>query len=61
MSALQYFDLMDEIFLYHSKFLQDNNYGSRTMLFMELMAYRGKLQKELMYFLSWLISNNGKK
>lgn len=62
MSALQYFDLFDEILLSHaeaSKFA-GAKYGSKTVMFMELMACKGKLQRELLYFLSWLISNNGK-
>jgi len=62
MSALQYLDLFDEVLLYHTlgfTTISGKKYGSKTIPFMELMAFKGQLQRELMYFLSWLISNNG--
>ena len=61
MSALQYFDLFDEILVNQTneRGFVENNYDSKTIMFMELMSYKGKLQRELLYFLSWLISNNG--
>jgi len=64
MSALQYFDLFDEVLLHHAQgfaTIAGKKYGSKTLLFMDLMAFRGKLQRELLYFLSWLISNNDRE
>jgi hypothetical protein len=59
MSALQYFDLFDDMILFQLQKLPNNQNISQTILLKEMLTYNGKVYTGLLHFIAWLISNNG--
>lgn len=54
MSALQFFELFNEILIYRA---EDD--GAKSYILKDLMNYEGKFRSDLFEFLCWLISANG--